>query len=349
LQANPPIFDGHNDVLLRLWLKKSPAAAHDFLNGDGVGHIDLPRLKQGGMAGGLYAIFAPPSQYHPADDDDLNPPIDGQLSHGVALRATLEMANLLDAIVADGAGTVKKCLCTDDIVSAMTLNQHAMVFHIEGAEAIGPDLEGLEQLHGRGLRSLGPVWSRPNCFGDGVPFRFPSSPNDGNGLTDAGLALVKACNALRIAVDCSHMTEKGFWDTVKTSNAPIIASHSNAHVHCASSRNLTDDQLRVMGERNGIVGLNFAVGFLRDDGTWNTDTALAVLLRHLDHMLAVAGEDCVGLGSDFDGARIPRAIGDAAGLPELITVMRDHGYGAALIDKITHQNWLRVLRETWGT
>jgi membrane dipeptidase len=342
-----PVFDGHNDVLLRLWQKQSDRAHLDFLEGDGRGHIDLPRLKSGGMVGGLYAIFPPPMAGNPTDDDDLNPPQDGELSHSQAKRSTLEMADIMDAIIAASGGSVRKCLTVSDIHHAIAQDAHAMVFHIEGAEAITRDLDGLEMLHARGLRSLGPVWSRPNWFGDGVPFRFPSSPDTGRGLTDAGHALVKACNELRIMVDCAHMTEKAFWDTAKTSSAPLVASHSNVHALCASSRNLTDDQLRAIGERRGLVGLNFATGFLRPDGYWSTDTAIEIMLRHLDHMLRIVGEDCVALGSDFDGARIPRAIGDVAGLPTLIAAMQKHRYGDELIHKIALENWLRVLEQTW--
>jgi membrane dipeptidase len=343
-----PVFDGHNDVLLRLWQKKSAHAHREFVDGDGLGHIDLPRLKKGGMVGGLYAIFPPPTSEHLPDDDDLNPPQDGELSHGSAKRATLAMADLMDAIIAASDGAVRKCLSVKDIRQSISDDAHAMVFHVEGAEAITRDLDGLDMLHQRGLRSLGPVWSRPNWFADGVPFRFPSSPDTGRGLTDAGRSLVKACNELRILIDCAHMTEKAFWDTAAASAAPLVASHSNVHAICASSRNLTDDQLKAIGERRGIVGLNFATGFLRSDGHWSTDTPIDIMLRHLDHMLKLAGEDCVGFGSDFDGARVPRAIGDVSGLPVLIDAMRKHGYDEALVRKIASENWLRVLEETWS-
>jgi membrane dipeptidase len=127
-----------------------------------------------------------------------------------------------------------------------------------------------------------------------------------------------------------------------------VATHSNAHVVAASSRNLTDEQLRAIGATRGMAGLNFATGFLRPDGRWSTDTSLDVMLRHLDHMITLAGEDCVGLGSDFDGARIPAPIGDVRGLPNLVQAMRDAGYGETLIGKLTSGNWLRVLEETWG-
>src|SRR5688572_28922275 len=108
----------------------------------------------------------------------------------------------------------------------------AVIFHIEGAEAIDPGLDALEVIHQAGLRSLGPVWSRPNAFGHGVPFKFPSSPDTGPGLTDAGKALVRACNQLGVLIDLSHLTEQGFWDVAKLSAAPLVATHSNAHALC---------------------------------------------------------------------------------------------------------------------
>jgi membrane dipeptidase len=96
------------------------------------------------------------------------------------------------------------------------------------------------------------------------------------------------------------------------------------------------------------VGLNFASGFLREDGRWSTDTPLEIMVRHLDHMLKVAGENCVALGSDFDGARIPEGIKDATGLPNLIEALRERQYGEKLIAKIASENWLSVLERTWG-
>lgn len=344
-----PIIDGHNDVLLRLHEKKTVSPARDFIDGDGLGQMDLPRIRAGGMGGGFFAIFSPGShETVPDDDEDLNPPYAGALSQRAADRSAKAMLDIRDAIFAGAKGAVTPCTTAAEMRAAMDARTLGFITHIEGAEAIKPDLSNLQDYYDRGLRSLGPVWSRPNVFATGVPFRFPGSPDQGSGLTVEGVALVKTCNAMGIMVDCSHITERGFWDIAKTSTAPIVATHSNAHAIASSSRNLTDEQLRAIGASRGMVGLNFATGFLRPDGRWNTDTGLDVMLRHLDHMITLAGEDCVGFGSDFDGARIPAAIGDAAGLPNLVIAMEAAGYGAALIGKITSGNWLRVLHETWG-
>jgi membrane dipeptidase len=222
------------------------------------------------------------------------------------------------------------------------------VLHIEGCEALDPDLRMLDVLYAAGLRSLGPVWSRSNIFGHGVPFRFPSSPDTGDGLTDLGKALIRRCNEMRVLVDLSHLNEKGFWDIAKISDAPLVASHSNAHAICASARNLTDKQLAAIRESGGLVGVNYAVSFLRPDGKRVSETPLDTIVDHMAYLVDKLGEDGVGLGSDFDGALIPKALGTVAGLPELIAAMRTRQFGEPLIEKICFENWMRVLARTWG-
>jgi membrane dipeptidase len=344
----PPIIDGHNDVLLRLWLKKSDHAAADFVDGDGLGQMDLPRIRDGHMAGGFFAIFSPPEPGYDHDDDDLNPPLAGGLAQAAALKSALGMLDLRDQIAALAPGKIALCHSAAEMRAAIAAGKLAWITHIEGAEAILPDLSNLDALYTRGLRSIGPVWSRPNHFGEGVPFRFPSSPDTGGGLTEAGVKLVLACNRKRIMVDLSHITEKGFWDVARVSAAPLVATHSNAHALAASSRNLTNEQLLAIGESRGMVGLNYATGFLRSDGRWDAMTGPDIMLAHLEHMIRHAGEDCVGLGSDFDGARIPSFIGTVTGVGKLVDAMVKAGFGEKLIEKICWKNWLRVLEKTWG-
>jgi membrane dipeptidase len=349
---NPvPVFDGHNDVQLRLWMKTGGNPVSEFLNGDGQGHLDMPRMKAGGFAGGFFAIFAPTDGTDLPDgddDEDINPPLAGQIAQPNALRKTLEMASLLFRIEREGRGSFKICRTSAEIRTCIAKGVIAAVFHIEGAEAIDAEFKVLDVLYESGLRSIGPVWSRSNIFGHGVPFRFPSSGDTGDGLTDAGKDLIRYCNERRLLIDLSHLNEKGFWDAAKLSKAPLVATHSNALAICASSRNLNDDQIKAIRDSGGMIGLNFATGFLREDGRWRADTPLEIMVRHLDHLIKVAGENCVALGSDFDGARIPGAIKDAAGLPNLIEVMRERQYGEKLIAKISHENWVNVLERTWG-
>ncbi|RWG38448.1 MAG: peptidase, partial [Mesorhizobium sp.] len=280
----------------------------------------------------------------PAPSD--NEPLPPELPRAEAVTSTIGMASILFRLERAGALTV--CRSAGDVREAMANGSIAAVFHIEGVEAIDPELAMLDVLHAAGLRSLGIVWSRPNAFGNGVPFRFPSSPDTGPGLTDAGKALVKACNQLRIMIDLSHLNEKGFRDVAALSDAPLVATHSNVHAICGHSRNLTDWQLGAIRETGGMVGLNFATGFLREDGRMNADTSLDIMLRHIESLLQALGEDGVGLGSDFDGAMIPAVIGDVAGLPKLLDALAARGFGRALIEKIAYRNWLRVLERTIG-
>src|SRR5262249_41799197 len=183
-----------------------------------------------------------------------------------AQRVVFGMAALLVRIERESAGRLRICRNVADIESCLADDAVAAVLHIEGAEAIDENFELLDVLHEAGLRSLGPVWSRPNIFGHGVPFRCPSSPDTGPGLTDLGKALIGACNRLGILVDLSHLNERGFWDVAEISNAPLVATHSNAHAISPHSRNLTDKQLAAIGQSGGFVGLNFATSFLRPDG-----------------------------------------------------------------------------------
>ena len=351
--TEPPIFDGHNDVLTRLW-KKSPQQAHQlFLSGDGEGHIDLPRMQQGGMRGGFFAMWIPGDDvldvhYDAMQGASYDLPLPPPVAQSDALQVALAQAAILIRIERESGGQVKICHDASDISTCLSNNQIAAILHLEGAEPIDPDFTALEVLYAAGLRSLGPVWSRPTIYGHGVPFRYPSSPDIGAGLTDDGKRLIRACNELNIMVDLSHLNEKGFRDVAAISDAPLVATHSNAHAICPSARNLTDWQLGAIRESDGMVGVNFATCFLRADGQMLSKTPLQDVLQHLDYLIDKLGEDKVGFGSDFDGAVVPDGIGSAAGLPQLRKAMSDHGYDAELQEKICFGNWLSVLSRSIG-
>lgn len=347
-----PVFDGHNDLLLRL-LKDPGNRETIWLKGEGKGHLDLPRMKEGGFAGGFFAVYIPsPESGDGLDYEKLmdSPPYDLPLPELIdaAGAQPVAMAMVGHLFWMERTGTLKICRTVAEIRDCMARGIIAAILHMEGAEPIGEDLDALHVWHAAGLRSLGPVWSRPTAFGHGVPFRFPGDPDTGDGLTEAGKRLIRECNALKIMVDLSHLNEKGFDDVAAISDAPLVATHSNAHALARSTRNLTDRQLAVIAETGGMVGLNFATGFLREDGRKSPFKGWDPILRHLDHLIGRLGEDHVGLGSDFDGATLPADIGDVAGLPRLIDALRAHGYGEALLKKLAHENWLALLERTWG-
>lgn len=302
--------------------------------------------------GGFFAIYVPsPEGLGDIDAAMSRPPYRLELPEAIGPAAAepvaLDMARHLLWMARTPRDALRVCRTVEEIEACRRDGAIAAVLHMEGAEAIGPDLDALHLWHALGLRSLGPVWSRPNAFGHGVPFTYPASPDDGQGLTGAGRDLVRACEALGIVIDLSHLNEAGFRDVARLSRAPLVATHSNAHAVCPSSRNLTDRQLAMIRETGGLVGLNFATAFLRPDGRRDPDTGLDVALRHLDHLIAYLGEEGVGFGSDFDGATVPAALGDVAGLPKLLAALAAHGYDDALLRRLAHGNWLALLRRVW--
>jgi membrane dipeptidase len=348
--SNPAIFDGHNDVLLRLHNAGGLTATESFITGR-EGAIDVPSAKAGGFAGGMFAVFVPSptdlaTKFDEMTKDRYDLPVPDPIDWEDAFPVVMSQAAILFDLEARGALII--CRTVADIRTAFNQGKMAAVFHIEGAEAIDQDFHTLDVLYQAGLRSIGPVWSRPTIFGHGVPFRYPSTGDIGPGLTDHGLRLVKRCDALNIMLDLSHLNEAGFWDVARHSTKPLVATHSNAHAICPHSRNLTDKQLAAIRESDGMVGLNFAVAFLREDGKMLADVPLEQMLRHLDHLIEHVGEDRVGFGSDYDGAIVPEALTSCAGLPELRHAMKKHGYDDTLITKLCHGNWLRVLEKTWG-
>ena len=269
--------------------------------------------------------------------------LDLEWSQPIALRLMADLFRL----EAESEGQIKVVRSAEELKDCIDNDVFAAILHFEGSEAIDEELNALEVFYQAGLRSLGIVWSRQTAFASGVPFAFPASPDTGPGLTDAGRRLVRRCNELGIMLDLSHLNEKGFWDVAALSDAPLVATHSNVHALCPVTRNLTDQQLDAIKASDGMVGLNFATGFLREDGGWDADTPLETMVRHLDYLVERLGETRVGFGSDYDGARVPDAVGDVSKLPNLIDALKDAGYDDSLLRKLCHENWVRVLRQTW--
>jgi membrane dipeptidase len=343
-----PIIDGHNDALMYFSPPDNGAIGSFFERVEGR-QVDMPRAKDGGFAGGFFAVFAPEEQ---ALDmvHNFDPTLEYILpavEYDYAARFAMQMSANLFRIEAESGGQFRVVRTVQDFENCLRGGVVGGVLHFEGAEPIDTDLNALEVYYQAGLRSLGIVWSRPTVFGYGVPFKFPASPDTGPGLTDAGKELVRACNRLGIMVDLSHLNEKGFWDVAKITDAPLVATHSNAHALCEIPRNLTDRQLDAIKESDGMVGVNFVTLLLRADGANNGDTPLETVVRHFDYLVEKVGLERVGMGSDFGVATVPKELADVSMFPNLIAGLRKAGYDDDTLRKITHENWLRVLRKTW--
>ena len=339
-----PVFDGHNDALT-----KDDYAL--LASGRGDGHLDLPRMRAGGIHGGIFSVFTPsPDERHdplPRADGVIEFELAAPVDHAQATAHATSVAGRLLAL--ERAGHVMLGRRIEDLDRARDDGGPPVaVLHLEGAEAIDPALEALDLWYAAGLRSIGPVWSRPNAFAHGVPFVSPSSPDTGPGLTDAGRALIRRCSELRILVDLSHLNEAGFWDVAALQAGPLVASHSGAHALCEASRNLTDAQLDAIGASGGMVGIVFACPFLRPDFSETPDTPIELIARHARYVADRIGVAHVGLGSDFDGAPIPGPLGDASGMPKVIAALDEAGFTAGEIAAIGWDNWRRVLDAWWS-
>jgi membrane dipeptidase len=339
-----PVFDGHNDAITR---EGEPSLSQR--RGDG--HLDLPRMREGGVRGGIFAIFSPSpgAASEPVVFTERGVhavPLAPPLSQEAAAAHAGAAAERLLGLEREGELVVARKIADVDAAHDGS-SPPVTVLHLEGAEAIDPGLDVLDEWHAKGLRSLGPVWSRANAFAHGVQFAFPSSPDIGPGLTERGAALVAACAKLGILVDLSHMNEAGFWDVARSEPGPLVASHSGAHSLCAASRNLTDAQLDAIGASGGLVGIVFATAFIRRDFADDADTPIALIAEHARYVADRIGVEHVGLGSDFDGATIPAELGDAAGMPRLLEALREAGFGEEELAAICWHNWRRVLAAWW--
>jgi membrane dipeptidase len=339
----PPVFDGHNDALTR--------DDHALLaRGREGGHLDLPRMRAGGMRGGIFAVFASGGEEErnpvPRDDGVIEFELSAPVAHEVAAAEATAAAGRLLALERRRELRVARAIADVD-AAADDDGPPVAVLHLEGAEAIDADLESLDLWYQAGLRSIGPVWSRPNAFGHGVQFIAPSSPDTGPGLTDSGRALASACAELGIMLDVSHLNEAGFWDLARLELGPIVATHCAAHALCASSRNLTDAQLDAIGDSGGLVGIVFACPFLRPDFADDVDTPLELIVSHTRYVADRIGVEHVALGSDFDGATIPAPLGDVTGLPRLLEALSDAAFDDVELRAIAWDNWRRVLSTWW--
>ena len=209
-----------------------------------------------------------------------------------------------------------------------TEKQCGCVISVEGGSALAGKIERVQSLYNDGVRLITLTWNGSNELADGIRVE------QGKGLTQFGREVVREMNRLHMAVDVSHLSDAGFYDVAELSDVPFVASHSNARSLCGDKRNLTDEMITVIHRRGGIIGLNFCVGFLRDDG----NAAVTDILRHAEHMLSLGGENSLCLGSDFDGTDIPSGMTGVESMGELYESFLRLNYSEELVNKIFSGN-----------
>lgn len=282
------------------------------------GHLDLPRLLRGGVKVLFFAAFVQP---------DLS---------GGYLRRTLELVAIFHNELGQNGTFLAPVLTREDLHDALAAGKVGSLLTVEGGEALEGSLEILQILHRLGVRALTLTWNYRNALGDGIAER-----DSRGGLTKFGKAVVREMNRIGMLVDVAHLAPAGFWDTLETSSAPVIASHCNSFTVCPHPRNLTDDQVRAIADAGGVVSVTFVPDFV-----CTANPSLERLLDHIDHLVEIGGIDCVGIGSDFEGFNgfLP-GLRDAADLPLLTRGLLGRGYTPEEVKKIMGENVLRVLEQ----
>ncbi len=337
LHSDSVVVDTHIDTLLAC-IKGQRSLGQRSCEG----HVDVPRLHEGGVNVQLFAHYI-----EPAFKPD---------------RGLLRFMQMADEFFSqiqrlDDAEVAFSCA---DIQRIASESKVACVMSIEGGEALQGDLRVLRMLHRLGVRCLGLTWNQRNLLADGV-----GESRTCGGLTRLGVRAVEEMNRLGIIVDVSHLAEPGFWDVVKICKQPFIASHSNARAVCDHPRNLTDKQIVALAEAGGVMGMNFAAYFVSETvrkeamrlrsrglrpGDMKAVATLDDLLDHVDHIVRLVGVDHVGIGSDFDGiSQTPQGLEDVTKLPLVTEGLLRRGYDEEDVQRILGGNFMRVFRQVWGS
>ncbi|HUW41344.1 MAG TPA: dipeptidase [Rectinemataceae bacterium] len=324
--ASLAIVDGHSDALLPLAGKSllpGETELRDFFRRNDRGHVDLPRLLEGGVGCQVMAVFC--------DDEAVS---------GGAARATLDLLDLLSSLYDASKGRFVPVLRAADVAAARAAGAVGSLAAIEGGESIEGDLALLRGFYRLGVRLMTLTHNRRNALGRGV--RTEGS----DGLSEFGRSCVREMERLGMIVDASHLSDAAFDDLAAAAERPFVASHSNARAVHPDLRNLDDARIEAVARSGGVVGLTFVPYFVAPKGEANLER----FCGHIDRVVEVGGIDCAALGSDFDGFA-PGAdfvLADCSRYEDLIGALRARGYSGEAIAKIMGGNWLRVFGEVLG-
>lgn len=287
------------------------------------GHVDLSRLRAGGVTAQIFACFVPVDEYRR-----------GAARHAMQRMDMLHQAleSYPDALLLAGSAA--------DIRRAKAEGKVAGILGLEGAEPLEGSIEVLHCLYRLGVRNFGLTWNFRNEVADGV-----MEGDDAQGLTPFGVQVVEECNRLGILIDVSHLAPPGVEDVLRVSQRPVIASHSNAAALHPHERNLTDSQIEAIARGGGLIGATFVTEFLAARGQRVT---VEHVLDHIDYLVRTAGPEHVMLGSDFDGATMPEGLEDAARYPVLTAGMLARGHDELTVRQVLGLNFLRVFEQVTG-
>jgi len=313
------IFDGHCDTILEVMNQKRSLEKKSTN-----GHLDIPRMKEGGVDVQIFAIFI----------EDIYKP-------DRSLKRTLQLIDCFYKEIEKNQIDISLVTNYNQIEEVNRAGKIAAILSIEGGEALEGDLGVLRVLYKLGVRLLTLTWNQRNQIADGI-----WESRTGSGLTEFGIKVIDEMNDLGMLIDVSHLLENGFWDVVKRSKTPIVASHSDCYALCPHLRNLKDEQIKALVGKGGVIGITFVPNFLTQE---KRKTIVKDVVTHIDYLVEKAGIDCVGLGSDFDGTDdLPLGLEGVDKIPNITKELLDRGYKEREIEKILGGNFLRVFKEVVG-
>jgi membrane dipeptidase len=305
------IIDMHCDSVLEAFQENRKMSDRST-----TGHFDLPRMQEAGVKIQFFALF---------------PGITASLS---PLKQALILGDYFWEQYEESQEIMQLITSHQSLLQLLDSKKCGALLTVEGGEVLEGDIRMLKVLYRMGVRSLCLTWNNRNEIADGV-----AEMQTGGGLTLFGREVVKKMNKLGMIVDVSHIAEKGFWDVLELSEDPVIASHSNSQAVWEHPRNLTDEQIKGIAQKKGVIGLNFVADFLGEQGS-----GFDQLLRHIDNICDIVGDEYLGFGSDFDGTEnLLAGIDDVTVYPELVSYLKKRNYKDATIRKICGENCLRVL------
>jgi membrane dipeptidase len=296
-------FDLHCDTITECFIKNCGLYENDL-------HISIKKAQVFETWAQVFAVWMP---------DDMRG--EAAWNRFCGAQAVLKREAALNGIAL--------CGNTDDLADAVEAkNRNAALLSIEGSAALGGSLDNLEKAYNMGVRMITLTWNAACEAGGGC--------RDGSGLTPFGFELVSHMQKLGVVVDVSHLSDKGFCDVVRATDAPFVATHSNSRAVCDNKRNLTDDQFKEITQRGGIVGLNLCPAFLGSKSVEN-------ILKHADRFLSLGGENVIAVGADFDGAPMPTGISGIDDMVKIYDLLREN-YGKELADKMFFGNTYKFFK-----
>ena len=305
------LFDGHCDTILKCYLEGGGLRRQ-------TGHLDLERRRGKGRWAQFFATFGSPED------------MPGRSLWEVFLEEYALFRSEIDA----NADLVTFCRTGAEAEAAFAAGKTAAFLSAEGAELLDCDLEKLRMAHRMGVRIVNITWNHPNAL-SGTNAEEPD-----RGLSEQGRAFVKTMGELGMLVDVSHLSDPGFWDVMEITHRPVVATHSNSRAVFPHPRNLTDEQFTAIINTNGVAGLNMYAGFLGDDPDFDT------VVSHLEHFLALGGENNVSMGGDWDGiTSMPRGMNGIQDMEKLYEHLLRRNYSETLLEKVFYSNLMRVVNE----